>query len=280
MIRSTCLCGDVQWDVDGELQFMSHCHCSRCRKTHGVAFATAASVPLSSYRMHGADNVVRWKSPAGPVRCFCRRCGSVVPGDAWENLMFVPCGNLETDPGVRPAFHIFVGSKAPWYDIADALPQFEAYPDVVGAPVLPDREPLDPPGKIRGSCLCGAVAFIVEGQPLRCRYCHCSRCRKAHSAAHATNLVTAADGVRFTRGEDRLASYKVPDSDRFVQVFCTTCGSKVPRINRERDYAVIPMGALDDDPGIRAQCHIFVPFKAPWFEIADGLPQYDEYPPS
>lgn len=280
MIRSSCLCGEVRWEVDGELQFMSHCHCSRCRKTHGVAFMTAAAVPESSYRMQGREHVVRWKSPEGAVRCFCKRCGSAVPMEPWQNLVFVPCGNLEADPGTRPAFHIFTASKAPWYDIADSLPRFDAYPAGIEAQILPDREPLDPPGGVRGSCLCGAIAFVVEGQPLRCRYCHCSRCRKAHSAAHATNLVTAANGVRFTRGEDRLSSYKVPDSERFVQVFCSTCGSKMPRRNLELDNAVIPMGALDDDPGIRAQCHIFVPSKAPWFEIADELPQYDGYPPS
>lgn len=279
MIRSACLCGNVRWEIDGELQFMSHCHCSRCRKAHGTAFATAAAAPLSSYRRHGSEHVVRWQSPAGTVRCFCGRCGSVVPADPWNDLIFVPCGNLEADPGVRPAFHIFVASKAPWYDIADSLQQFDAYPEGFDFQVLADRAALDPPGGVRGSCLCGAVAFVIDGPVLRCRYCHCSRCRRAHSAAHATNMVTAADSVRFTRGADRLSSYKVPDSERFVQVFCDTCGGKMPRVDRTRDMAVIPMGCLDDDPGVRAQGHIFVPSKAPWFDIADRLPQFETYPP-
>jgi hypothetical protein len=279
MIGSACLCGEVRWQVGGELQFMSHCHCSRCRKAHGTAFATAAAVPESSFRLEGRERVKRWRSPAGTVRCFCGRCGSVVPGEPWEKLMFVPCGNLESDPGTRPAFHIFTGSKAPWYEITDSLPQYEAYPEVFDLPALPDRKPVDPSDKIRGSCLCGAVGFVVEGPILRCRYCHCSRCRRAHSAAHATNMGTAANGVHFTRGAEGLSAYKVPGSERFVQVFCSTCGGKVPRVDRARDMAVIPMGALDDDPGVRAQCHIFVPSKAPWFEITDSLPQFDGYPP-
>jgi hypothetical protein len=35
-------------------------------------------------------------------------------------------GTLDDDPGVRPSLHLFVGSKAPWHDIADALPQHAA----------------------------------------------------------------------------------------------------------------------------------------------------------
>jgi hypothetical protein len=277
MIRSSCLCGAVSWEVDGDLQFMSHCHCSRCRKAHGAAFQTAVAAAATDCRLQGAEHVVRWQAPQGIGRSFCQRCGAVVPGDAWQGLVFLPAGNFFEDPVTRPGCHIFVGSKAPWYEIADSLPRFDAYPPGVDATVLPDREPLDPPGGVRGSCLCGSVTFVVGGQPLRCFHCHCSRCRRARSAAHATNLFTAADGIRFTRGQQLLTSYKVPEAERFTQVFCRTCGSIMPRIASDRGLAVIPMGALDDDPGIRPQAHIFVGSKAPWFEIADQLPQYAEY---
>jgi hypothetical protein len=54
----------------------------------------------------------------------------------------------------------------------------------------------------------------------------------------------------------------------------------MPRVDRERGFAVVPMGALDDDPGIRPQRHIFVGSKAPWYEIADGLPRDVEFPSS
>jgi hypothetical protein len=83
--------------------------------------------------------------------------------------------------------------------------------------------------------------------------------------------------LRFTRGEDRLALYKIPEARFFAQAFCTTCGSKLPRIDASRDLAVVPLGALDDDPRARPSEHIFVGSKAPWFEIADTLPQNAEY---
>jgi hypothetical protein len=255
---------------------MSHCHCSRCRKVHGTAFSTAAVASVNDFHLHGGESVERWQSPEGSVRCFCKRCGSVVPGDPWNGLVFVPAGNFDDDPGTRPAFHIFVASKAPWYAITDSLPRYDAYPEGIDAPILEDREPLDPPVGIRGSCLCGGIGFVVDGEFLRGHYCHCQRCRKARSAAHAANLFTTDKGVHFTRGENLLRSYKIPEAQFFTQVFCATCGAKMPRIDRGRGYGVIPMGALDDAPGFAAQSHIFVASKAPWFEITDDLPQFAE----
>lgn len=281
MHRSSCLCGDVTWQFDGPLRTMSHCHCSRCRKAHGTAFATYVAGAEDSFHLNGAAQIVRFDASSGMARCFCRRCGSVVPGDAERGNVFVPAGNLLDDPGVRPVAHIFVASKAPWFEIHDDLPRFDAYPPGYDGPIVADRAPLDPPGKPRGSCLCGAVSYILEGAPLRAYNCHCSRCRLERSSAHCSNMFTSADSVRFTRGEDQLASYKVPEAKFFTHVFCRTCGSPMPRINRESGLAGVPMGSLDDDPGFRPQAHIFVASKAPWFEIpADGLPRHAEAPPS
>jgi hypothetical protein len=194
--------------------------------------------------------------------------------------MFVPAGNFDDGFVAKPDAHILVGSKAPWFDITDTVPQFDAYPPGVNFPVLPDRAPLDPPGKPRGSCLCGAVTFVVETEGLRAMACHCSRCRRARSAACAWNLFTRADGVRFTRGTDMLDEFKVPDAKYFKHVFCRACGSSMPRIDPSRDLAVIPMGGLDDDPGVRPLAHIFVGSKAAWDTITDSLPQHAEYPPA
>lgn len=280
MSRASCLCGDVTWELKPPYAFMSHCHCGRCRKTHGTLFATYVGAPADGFHMDDAGGVTRWESTPGSYRSFCGRCGSVTPIGATDGLAFAPVGNFDDDPGERPAAHIFVASKAPWFEITDDLPRFDTYPAGIEVPDLPDRPPLDPPGRPRGSCLCGEVAFVVEGPVLRAAHCHCGRCRKARSAAHASNLVTDAGGVRFTRGADQMSSYKIPEARTFTQVFCRTCGSCMPRIDRERDIAVVPLGSLDDDPKLARQYHIFVGSKAPWFEINDDFPRHLEGPPS
>jgi hypothetical protein len=212
----------------------------------------------------------------GVNRCFCARCGSVVPALPADGQIFLPAGNFLDDPGARPLAHIFVGSQAPWYAIEDALPRFDTFPEGFEVPDLPERAPLDPPGGTRGSCLCGGVTFVIDGTPLRSHYCHCGRCRRARSAAHACNLFLPNDGLRFTRGEDRLRRYKLPEAERFSQVFCTTCGSPMPSRNPTTGFTAVPMGALDDDTPLRALSHIFVASKAPWFDIPGALPQFAE----
>ncbi len=282
-IRASCLCGDVAWTIAGPIEFMSHCHCTRCRKAHGSAFATFVMAPVDGLTfVRGRDRVVPYESTPGNVRPFCGGCGSIVPsGLEWNGLTPVPVGPLDDDPGVRAVAHIFVASKAPWYDITDAVPRFDAYPPALDAPTFSDLPrtsgTTDGP---RASCLCGAVRFVVTGPVLRAQHCHCSRCRKARSAAHGSNCFTTIASVRFTAGEDRLRSYRVPGARFFGQTFCETCGSPMPRLDPDRNIAVIPMGCFDDDPGTRPARHIYVGSKASWFDITDDLPRFAEAPPT
>jgi hypothetical protein len=128
--------------------------------------------------------------------------------------------------------------------------------------------------EIRGSCLCGAVAFELTGKPVWAHNCHCSRCRKIHGAAFASNLFAPLDALRYTQGEDLLGSYKMPAAERFTHVFCKVCGSSLPFQNVDRGVVVVPMGSLDDDPKHPPDAHIFTDSKAPWFTITDSLPRH------
>jgi hypothetical protein len=259
---------------------MMHCHCAMCRKAHGAAFATGVATDAAALRwLGGTATVRRRESSPGSVRAFCTRCGSVVPDPEACGRVFVPAGLLDDDPGVRPEAHVFVGSKAPWHEIADGLPRHDVYPPGF-APVdfPPQTEAV--PGAVRGSCLCGGVAYeIAAPVPGPIVDCHCSRCRKARSAAHASNLFVGLGAFRWLRGVDLVASWKVPEALRFTHAFCRTCGSGVPRVDVERERVALPAGSLDDDPGAREELHIFVASKAPWYAIADDLPQHDTYPP-
>ena len=128
-IHGSCLCGDVAFAFDADPTMMGHCHCSMCRKAHGAAFSTYVGAPAGAFRMlRGADAIGVHESSPGARRAFCPRCGSVVPSAQRGELAFALAGLLDDDPGIRPEVHLFVGSKAPWYDIADDLPRHDAYP--------------------------------------------------------------------------------------------------------------------------------------------------------
>lgn len=280
MITGNCLCGAVSWQAQGELRGMAHCHCSMCRKAHGASFVTWVVAPLDSFSFtSGKKEIQHYESSPGFVRAFCGECGSSVPDPAGKQQVAMPAGCLNDDPEIRPTAHIFVPSKAPWVKINDDLRQFDAYPGQDKEPDIERREigaAIDT--VLRGSCLCGDVAYEIN-EPFKIVHnCHCSRCRKARAAAFATNGVTSINGVTFVRGEDRLKTYKLPSAQYFTHVFCTRCGSGMPRLDEGRGIAVIPFGSLDDDPECGGDDHICVGSKVAWDEITDDLPQFENIP--
>ena len=280
MNEGKCLCGSVSWILTAEPFFAYNCHCKMCQKVHGTPFGSYYLVRPGQIRWAGeTDTIVGYRSSEFFVRGSCGVCGSVVPflgrnGERWA----VPAGCH--DQGKKAECNIFVADAAPWYEVTGDLPRHDAYPAESGYPTV-DEKPLAAglDGVVRGSCLCGAVAFHVTEPITVAHNCHCWRCRHARAAAHASNGFTSFDGVQILKGEDHLKSYKVPEARYFTQVFCDLCSAALPRRDAERKIAVIPLGSLDDDPGIKPVDHIFVDYKAGWHDITDDLPRFAEAPP-
>ena len=281
MNRGSCLCGAVQFEA-GPFDSMVHCHCSMCRKHHGAMFATFLGGKADAFRwISGEDQVATYQSSPNGIRPFCRTCGSVLPVVLPQlGMSFVPAGNLEGDPGMRPQRHMFAASGAAWFPITDALPQSERFPPGFedGEPTESPRLPPAIPGVARGRCLCGDVAFELAGMPEIVQNCHCSRCRRARSAAHATNAFFKREQLTWIRGEENVVNFPLPGAKRFGQAFCRRCGSAVPRFVASTGYVVVPCGSLDDPPGRFPRGHIFMGSKAPWYEVTDSLPRWEELP--
>jgi hypothetical protein len=128
MLKGRCECGTVKFEVESGIQALSHCHCSMCRRLHGAAFATFATVDSCAFRiLSGELQLARYRSSADVVRTFCSECGSTLIADAVEDesVRYVSMGALEGDPPHPPAVHEFVTSKAHWYEIRDDGPQYE-----------------------------------------------------------------------------------------------------------------------------------------------------------
>ncbi len=128
-VTGGCLCGGIQFRVDGPFGVVANCHCSMCRKVQGCAFATNASVDREHFDvLRGAELITEYESSPGKRRCFCRVCGSPIysyRADAPAEVR-VRFGTLDRDPGVRPSLHFAVDSKAPWFEITDELPRLDS----------------------------------------------------------------------------------------------------------------------------------------------------------
>lgn len=126
MLRGSCLCGAVRYEIGGAPRLMYHCHCETCRKANGAARATNMLVATAEFTVvAGREQLTAYESSPGKRRWFCGRCASPLysHADATADVLSVRCGTLDDDPGLRPAAHFFVASKAPWSEIADDLPQ-------------------------------------------------------------------------------------------------------------------------------------------------------------
>jgi hypothetical protein len=130
ILTGRCLCGAVAYAVADAFQYAMNCHCSNCRRTTGSAFKPFAGIQRDQLRIaHGSDAVTIYGNEAAHD-VHCATCGSMLYSVVRDGAyVHVAMGTLVDDPTIRPSMHIFVGSKAKWYQITDDLPQFEALPD-------------------------------------------------------------------------------------------------------------------------------------------------------
>lgn len=147
-----CLCGAVRFEIHGALGPITCCHCSRCRRASGSAFAAAASVDAESFRLvTGADSVAEYESSPHNRRVFCSRCGSQLWSRHDEQpIVRVRAGGLDDDPGSRVAAHFMLDSKAGWLEEGgEAVEEFAEMPPVSyflpEATLVRPRPPVDRP---------------------------------------------------------------------------------------------------------------------------------------
>jgi hypothetical protein len=128
VLAGKCECGAVRYSVADEFLYASNCHCSRCRAATGSAFKPFAGIEREKLEItNGADGLlIVGEETLNDTRCA--KCGSLLFSVVRDGaFVHVALGSLVDAPSVRPTKHIFVGSKAPWFEITDDLPQFEEH---------------------------------------------------------------------------------------------------------------------------------------------------------
>jgi hypothetical protein len=131
-LSGSCLCGSVQYEINGRDTHFYHCHCERCRKASGTGHASNIILmrPESVTWIAGEDLLRRYKVPEAKrfASVFCEVCGSPMPRVSAETgVVVIPAGSLDTDPGIRPEARIFDGSRAEWSCRDETTPCFERY---------------------------------------------------------------------------------------------------------------------------------------------------------
>ncbi len=193
----------------------------------------------------------------------------------------VPGGNYHPvmpDPASNPTIPALLGGMD-LRELVSSRPDFFR-PDgrvVTDAEEDPVTEAEDPPvGTLRGQCSCGQVEFVVENTFEYAFYCHCSRCRARTGSAFAAIAGIATDKLEVIAGSDHLL-IEGECADGYG-ARCNLCHAFLFAAVRERQYLHVALGVLSGSPNRLPDHHIYVGSKAPWFEITDELPQYEELP--
>jgi hypothetical protein len=127
-VTGSCLCGGVRFELTKPFRRASHCHCSRCRKHSGAFGLTQGRVPREGFRLVQGEELIRvYRPDGGMTKAFCSACGSSLFGGTWPNGLEVSIrfGALDGDPVIRPEYHSYAASAAPWDVLPDdGLPRY------------------------------------------------------------------------------------------------------------------------------------------------------------
>lgn len=130
MYKGSCLCGSIQFSLNGGVTDIIHCHCSLCRKASGSAFATNGFIDATDLMLIDRDNsLTHYESSAGKRKYFCKTCGTpIYSSNAQSPLRYrLRLGVIDSDITERPSSHNFVTSKANWENLDVTLPHYEEH---------------------------------------------------------------------------------------------------------------------------------------------------------
>lgn len=127
---------------------------------------------------------------------------------------------------------------------------------------------------MKGSCLCGSIAYEVDRLDMPIGHCHCQTCRKAHAAAFVSTAGVKREHFRWTKGKETLSSFD--SSPGKLRHFCPVCGSHLVAERPAQAHVIVRVATLDDDPGIKPLMHIWASHDVPWLAYED-VPCFPEW---
>jgi hypothetical protein len=126
ILRGRCMCGTTTYETADEFEYALNCHCAKCRQTTGAAFKPMAGIQFGKLRLTSGSDQMLSVGHKGARDIHCGRCGSLLYSVVRDGAyVHVAMGTLIDTPSIRPEKHIFVSSKASWFEITDDLPQFK-----------------------------------------------------------------------------------------------------------------------------------------------------------
>jgi ADP-ribosyl-[dinitrogen reductase] hydrolase len=128
-MKGSCLCGEIEYEIDSIDTPIAHCHCRTCQKAHAAPFASTAGVMRKRFRrLKGEEKLSSFESSPGKLRYFCSVCGShLVAERVSQAHVIIRVATLDEDPGSTPQMHIWTSYDVPWleYENIPCYPEWQ-----------------------------------------------------------------------------------------------------------------------------------------------------------
>lgn len=127
-----------------------------------------------------------------------------------------------------------------------------------------------------GGCLCGAIRYRIDGEPLSAGYCHCRMCQRAAGAPVVAWVAFRRDGFRWVKGEPA----RLQASARAVRRFCHDCGTALTfEYSADTESVDVTIASLDDPTAAEPVYQIWTSARLPWLHLEQQGPVFPGDPP-
>lgn len=131
--------------------------------------------------------------------------------------------------------------------------------------------------KVSGTCLCGEIEFELDDDFEFLNLCHCKQCQRATGSAHASNLFTRLDNIKWIKGKQFVRQYDMPGR-KISNAFCSKCGAGLPYISGSGKWLIVQAGLLNQPIAPTPIRNIFWVERADWYDAAVAAEHHDAFP--
>lgn len=130
-----------------------------------------------------------------------------------------------------------------------------------------------------GGCVCGAVRYQCDVDPILAAHCHCRDCQRSSGAAFATVIGVPTQAFHVVQGAPRSYRYQGDSGNPLYRYFCGDCGAPLyTEVAVMPDVRFVRAASLDDPSWVAPSMHIYCTSAQPWDHVADALTRYDKMP--
>lgn len=268
-----CLCGAVTWAHTGETTRNLNCHCDECRRGVSAAFTSVKGFRAAGLKIIGPWQDYRYTAKSS--RAFCARCGTRIwfRSELWADEVFMNVGALARPEAHQPDRHVLFAEAVGWAAVGDRLPRSERYhvpfPGASGS----SSSTKDASAPLSGRCLCGAVRWETEAEPLWGGHCHCDSCRRATGAPFVSFFGMPRAALLWSGTTTNYCSSNGQVSRRF----CSACGTHMAyHWAGWPDETHLYAATLHDSSRFVPQAHFHYAERLPWLVLDDSLPRHPQ----